>query len=47
MEVNITKDKLNKQETQGTLNQEETPKLEANNILKGLLKKVIVPLPRI
>jgi hypothetical protein len=29
------------------LNQEETPKPEANNIPKGLLKKVIVLLPRI
>jgi hypothetical protein len=47
IEVNITEDKLNKQETQGTLNQEETPKPEADDMPKGLLKKVIILLLRI
>jgi hypothetical protein len=47
IEVNITKDKLNKQETQGTLNYKETPGPKDNDILKGLPKKVTIPLPRI
>jgi hypothetical protein len=47
IEVDITEDKLNKQETQGTLNYKETLGPEDNDILKGLPKKVIVLLPRI
>jgi hypothetical protein len=46
MEVNITKNELNEQETQGTLNHEETPGPKDNNIPKGLPKKVTIPLPR-
>jgi hypothetical protein len=47
IKVNITKDKLNKQETQGTLNYKEILGPKDNNILKGLLKKATIPLLRI
>jgi hypothetical protein len=47
MEVNVTKDELNEQETQGTLNYEEMPGPKDNDMLKGLPKKVTIPLPRI
>jgi hypothetical protein len=47
IEVNVTKDELNKQETQGTLNYEETLGPKDNDILKGLPKKVTILLLRI